>query len=55
MGDKIEAKKIAKELGLPIIKGSDKGITNLNEAKKLPMKLVTLYLLKLRVEVVVRE
>ena len=35
MGDKIEAKKIAKKLGLPTIKGSDKGITDLNEAKKI--------------------
>jgi acetyl-CoA carboxylase biotin carboxylase subunit len=35
MGDKIEAKKIAKELGLPTIKGSDKGITDINEAKKI--------------------
>ncbi len=35
MGDKIEAKKIAKELGLPTIKGSDKGITNIDEAKKI--------------------
>ena len=35
MGDKIEAKKIAKELGLPVIKGSDKGITDIKEAKKI--------------------
>ncbi len=35
MGDKIEAKKIAKELGLPTIKGSDKGISDINEAKKI--------------------
>jgi len=33
MGDKIEAKKIAKDLGLPVIEGSLKGISNLNEAK----------------------
>jgi len=33
MGDKIEAKKIAKDLGLPIIDGSLKGISDLNEAK----------------------
>ena len=32
MGDKIEAKKIAKELGLPIIQGSDKGISKLEDA-----------------------
>ena len=35
MGDKIEAKKIAKELGLPTIKGSDKGVSDINEAKKI--------------------
>ncbi len=35
MGDKIEAKKIAKTLGLPVIKGSDKGIRDINEAKKI--------------------
>jgi len=39
MGDKIEAKKIAKELGLPTIKGSDKGITDLNEAKKIASEI----------------
>ena len=35
MGDKIEAKKIAKQHGLPIIEGSDGGISDINEAKKL--------------------
>ena len=35
MGDKIEAKKIAKEHGLPIIEGSEGGISDVNEAKKL--------------------
>ena len=35
MGDKIEAKKIARNLGLPVIKGSDKGIRDINEAKKI--------------------
>ena len=35
MGDKIEAKKIAKSLGLPIVSGSEKGITDINEAKKI--------------------
>jgi len=33
MGDKIEAKKIAKDLGLPVIDGSLEGISDLNEAK----------------------
>tara|TARA_B100000886_G_scaffold307525_1_gene240604 strand:- start:727 stop:2064 length:1338 start_codon:yes stop_codon:yes gene_type:complete len=35
MGDKIQAKKIAKENGLPIIEGSEGGIKNINEAKKI--------------------
>jgi len=35
MGDKIEAKKIAKDLGLPVIRGSSKGISDLNEAKSI--------------------
>ena len=35
MGDKIEAKKIAKEYGLPVIQGSDGGVKNIEEAKKI--------------------
>ncbi len=35
MGDKIEAKKIAKKHGLPVIEGSDGGVTDFNEAKKI--------------------
>ena len=35
MGDKIEAKKIAKKFGLPVIEGSDGGINSLAEAKKI--------------------
>ncbi len=35
MGDKIQAKKIAKENGLPVIEGSDGGVSDINEAKKL--------------------
>ena len=35
MGDKIEAKKIAKKHGLPIIEGSDGGVSDFNEAKKI--------------------
>ncbi len=35
MGDKIEAKKIAKKYGLPVIDGSEGGISDLNEAKKI--------------------
>ena len=33
MGDKIEAKKVAKEYGLPVIEGSEGGIKDINEAK----------------------
>ena len=39
MGDKIEAKKIAKDLGLPIIKGSDHGIKDIEQAKKVAEKI----------------
>ena len=35
MGDKIQAKKIAKENGLPVIEGSEGGIKDKNEAKEL--------------------
>ena len=35
MGDKIEAKKIAKKFGLPIIEGSDGGVGSLTQAKKI--------------------
>jgi len=34
MGDKIEAKKIAKKHGLPVIEGSEGGVKSLEEAKK---------------------
>ena len=39
MGDKIQAKKIAEELGLPIIKGSNGAVTDLDEAKKISKKI----------------
>ena len=39
MGDKIEAKKVAKKYGLPIIEGSDGGVTNFDEAKKICRKI----------------
>ncbi len=39
MGDKIQAKKIAKENGLPVIEGSDGGIKDINEAKKICKKI----------------
>ena len=35
MGDKVEAKKIAKQHGLPIIEGSEGGVKNFNEAQKI--------------------
>ena len=39
MGDKIQAKKIAKENGLPVIEGSEGGVTDINEAKDLCKKI----------------
>ncbi len=39
MGDKIEAKKVAKEYGLPVIEGSDGGIKDINEAKRVCEKI----------------
>ena len=35
MGDKIQAKKIAKDNGLPVIEGSEGGVKNISVAKKL--------------------
>ena len=39
MGDKIEAKKIAKENGLPVIEGSAGGVSNLIDAKEIIKKI----------------
>ncbi len=39
MGDKIEAKKVAKEYGLPVIEGSEGGIKDIVEAKKICEKV----------------
>ena len=39
MGDKIQAKKIAKQYGLPVIEGSEGGIKDINEAKKVCEKI----------------
>ena len=39
MGDKIQAKKIAKENGLPIIEGSEGGVKDINQAKELCKKI----------------
>ena len=39
MGDKIQAKKIAKEYGLPVIEGSDGGVSEFNNAKEICKKI----------------
>ncbi len=39
MGDKIQAKKIAKRYGLPVIEGSEGGVSDIKEAKKLSKKI----------------
>ena len=39
MGDKIEAKKIAKSLGLPIVSGSETGIKGISEAIKISKEI----------------
>ena len=39
MGDKIQAKKIAKEYGLPVIEGSDGGISDISKAKEICKKI----------------
>ena len=39
MGDKIQAKKIAKKYGLPVIEGSEGGVNNIKEAKELCKKI----------------
>ena len=40
MGDKIEAKKIAKKYGLPVIEGSEGGISNLESGPYILVILV---------------
>tara|TARA_B100001093_G_scaffold99393_1_gene91469 strand:+ start:845 stop:2182 length:1338 start_codon:yes stop_codon:yes gene_type:complete len=39
MGDKIQAKKVAKENGLPVIEGSVGGVKNINEGRELCKKI----------------
>ena len=39
MGDKIQAKKIAKEHGLPVIEGSDGGVSEIAKAKEISKKI----------------
>ena len=40
MGDKIQAKKIAKENGLPVIEGSEGGVRDVTAAKELCLSLI---------------
>jgi len=39
MGDKIQAKKVAKEYGLPLIEGSEGGVSDLKQAKEISKKI----------------
>ncbi len=39
MGDKIQAKIIAKKYGLPVIEGSEGGVSDINEAKKITQNI----------------
>jgi len=39
MGDKIQAKIIAKKYGLPVIEGSEAGVSDINEAKKITQNI----------------
>ena len=39
MGDKIEAKRIAKKYGLPIIEGSEGGVKSFSEAKSISKEI----------------
>ena len=39
MGDKIEAKRIAKKYGLPVIEGSEGGVKSLDEAKSIAREI----------------
>jgi len=39
MGDKIEAKRIAKEYGLPVIEGSEGGVSDSRQAKEISKKI----------------
>jgi len=39
MGDKIEAKRIAKKYGLPVIEGSEGGVSNSKQAKEISKKI----------------
>ena len=39
MGDKIQAKIVAKKYGLPVIEGSEGGVSDINEAKKITQNI----------------
>jgi acetyl-CoA carboxylase biotin carboxylase subunit len=39
MGDKIEAKRTAKALGIPVVPGSDGGVSNVNEGKRIAREI----------------
>ena len=39
IGDKIQAKRIAKENGLPVIEGSESGVVDITQAKELCKKI----------------
>ncbi len=39
MGDKIQAKRVAKEYGLPVIEGSEGGVKDISEAKQICKKI----------------
>ncbi len=55
MGDKIQAKKIAKENGLPVIEGSEGGVKNVVEAKELSKKIGFPVLIKASDEVYIEK
>ena len=55
MGDKIQAKIIAKKNGLPVIEGSDGAVKSYEEAKAYVVQLVIQFLLKLLQVVVAKE
>ena len=55
MGDKIEAKKIAKKFGLPVIEGSEEGVSNSKQAKEISKKIGFPVLIKAAGGVVEKE
>ena len=55
MGDKIEAKRIAKKFGLPVIEGSEGGVKSFAEAKSICKDIGYPVLIKALVVVVERH